>query len=147
MSQLDAGSTITGKLPVGTQIGIQISRRRILVVCKQMLLSLFIATLAVMGVLTAFALPFFISYYVQGQADTRDPPLLLIVVLAGAPGAFFIVLMRLLPAAEAGLVPTRSRRSLGRDHQPPLGFAGKSLIRCRRRPTASAGRIRRRSSS
>jgi len=60
-----------------------------------MLLSLFIATLAVMGILIASVLPFFISRYVKGQVDAHDPPLLLIVVLAGALGAFFSVLMRL----------------------------------------------------
>jgi hypothetical protein len=95
MSQLDAGSAITGKPPVAMQTGTQISRRRILAVYKQMLLSLFIATLAVMGILIASVLPFFISRYVNGQVDAHDPPLLLIVVLAGALGAFFSVLMRL----------------------------------------------------
>jgi nitrate/nitrite transporter NarK len=95
MSQQDANSAITGSPPVATQTVIQISRRRVLAVYKQMLVSLFIATLVVMGVLVAFVLPFFISYYVKGQVDARDPPLLLIVVLAGALGAFFSVLMRL----------------------------------------------------
>src|ERR1700737_4849292 len=127
MSQLDAGSAITGKPPVATQTGTQISRRRILAVYKQMLVSLFIATLVVMGVLVAFVLPFFISYYVKGQVDARDPPLLLIVVLAGALGAFFSVLMRLynfedlpkalvspdldgLPAADRRVRPKSSER-------------------------------------
>jgi hypothetical protein len=95
MLQPDTSSATTGDSPVDTQTTTQISRRRILAVYKQMLVSLFIATLVVMVVLVAFVLPFFISYYVQSHADARDPPLLLIVVLAGALGAFFSVLMRL----------------------------------------------------
>jgi hypothetical protein len=95
MSQAETGSTTTVEAPVARQEVSETSRRRILAVYKQMLVSLFIGTLAVMMVLAAFVLPFFISYYVKGQLDARDPPLLLIVVLAGALGAFFSVLMRL----------------------------------------------------
>lgn len=73
----------------------RISRRRVLAVYKQMLVSLFIATLVVIAILTAFLLVFFISYYVKGNANTHDPPLMLIVLLAGSLGAFFSALLRL----------------------------------------------------
>jgi hypothetical protein len=95
MLQPDTSSAIAGNPADDTQTTTQISRRRILAVYKQMLVSLFIATLVVIGVLIAFVFPFFISYYIKGQLDAHDPPLLLIVVLAGALGAFFSVLMRL----------------------------------------------------
>jgi hypothetical protein len=71
------------------------SRRRILAVYKQMLVSLFLATLGIILVLVALVFPFFISYYLQGNAATRDPPLLFVVILAGALGAFFSALLRL----------------------------------------------------
>jgi hypothetical protein len=82
-----------------------------------MLVSLFMATLLVIIVLAALLLPFFISYYVKGNADTRDPPLLVIVILAGSLGAFFSALMRLynfqdLPKA----IVTRELEGLPRLH-------------------------------
>jgi hypothetical protein len=71
------------------------SRRRILAIYKQMLVSLFVATLVVIVVLAALILPFFISYYVKGNVAAHDPPLLSVVELSGALGAFFSSLMRL----------------------------------------------------
>jgi len=71
------------------------SRRHILAAYKQMLISLFLATLVVIVVLIVLILPFFLSYYVKGDAQTHDPPLLAVVVLAGSLGAFFSSLMRL----------------------------------------------------
>jgi hypothetical protein len=70
-----------------------ISQRRVLAVYKQMLLSLFVATLIVIAVLAILLFPFFISY-VGGQ-KVADPSLLTVVQLAGALGAFFSALIRL----------------------------------------------------
>jgi hypothetical protein len=70
-----------------------ISQRRVLAVYKQMLLSLFVATLIVIAVLVILLFPFFISY-VKGQ-KVDDPSLLTVVQLAGALGAFFSALIRL----------------------------------------------------
>lgn len=73
----------------------RLSRRRILATYKQMLVSLFLATLVVIIVLIIVVFPFFFSYYVKGNLDARDPPLLFVVLLAGALGAFFSALMRM----------------------------------------------------
>ncbi len=73
----------------------QITRQRVLSIYKQMLVSLFIATLTVMGILLATIMPFFVRYYFLGQENAHSPPLLPVVALAGALGAFFSILMRL----------------------------------------------------
>lgn len=95
MSQVDASSAIGGKPAVDPKIEPEVSRRRILTVYKQMLVSLFIATLAIVGALFAITLPFFVHYYFQGHEDAHSPPLLPVIALAGALGAFFSMLMRL----------------------------------------------------
>src|SRR5580698_7480416 len=95
MLQPDTTSATTGKPSVAGPTVTPISQRRVLAIYKQMLVSLFIATLVVMGILVASVLPFFLSYYVKGNVEAHDPPLLLVVVLAGALGAFFSVLLRL----------------------------------------------------
>jgi hypothetical protein len=69
------------------------SRVRVLAVYKQMLLSLFVATLIVIAVLVTLLFPFFIAY-IKGQ-KVDDPSLLTVVQLAGALGAFFSALIRL----------------------------------------------------
>jgi len=71
----------------------EMSQRRVLAVYKQMLLSLFVATLIVIAALVILLLPFFISY-VKGQ-KVDDPSLLIVVQLGGALGAFFSALIRL----------------------------------------------------
>jgi hypothetical protein len=95
MSQVDASLTKSDQPAATPPTEPQISRRRILAVYKQMLVSLFVATLVIIGILLALILPFFISYYFKGQEDAHSPPLLPVVALAGALGAFFSVLMRL----------------------------------------------------
>jgi hypothetical protein len=70
-----------------------VSRRHILAAYKQMLISLFAATLVISSVLIALLLPFFFRY--AADNTTPDPPLLIVVQLAGALGAFFSALIRL----------------------------------------------------
>jgi hypothetical protein len=70
-----------------------ISQRRVLAVYKQMLLSLFIATLIVIAILAILLFPFF-ARYVKGEIG-EPPSLLTVVQLAGALGAFFSALIRL----------------------------------------------------
>ena len=48
-----------------------------------------------MGALLAIILPFFVRYYFQGDEHAHSPPLLPVIALAGALGAFFSMLMRL----------------------------------------------------
>jgi hypothetical protein len=48
-----------------------------------------------MGALLAIILPFFVRYYFLGQENAHSPPLLPVIALAGALGAFFSMLMRL----------------------------------------------------
>jgi hypothetical protein len=63
----------------------KLSQRRILAAYKQMLVALFIATLGVIALLTAFILP---------SLGRQNLYLMPIVALAGSLGAFFSVLMR-----------------------------------------------------
>jgi hypothetical protein len=83
-------------VPVNSTIAANstISQRGLLAVYKQMLLSLFIATLVIAAILILMLLPFFISY-AKGDTKALDPPLLIVVQLAGALGAFFSALIRL----------------------------------------------------
>jgi hypothetical protein len=75
-----------------------VSQRRILAIYKQMLLSLFIATLIVSAILAILLFPFYHSY-INTPAGSDTPPvspsLLTVVQLAGALGAFFSALIRL----------------------------------------------------
>jgi hypothetical protein len=78
----------------------EMSQRRILAIYKQMLLSLFLATLIVAAVLAILLFPFYHSYIntidPSGKVPVPVPPSLLTVVqLAGALGAFFSALIRL----------------------------------------------------
>jgi hypothetical protein len=82
-------------IAVRQQPDLQISQRRVLAVYKQMLVSLFVATLLVILMLIVLIMPFFIRYYFYEQADAHSPPLLPVIALAGALGAFFSMLMRL----------------------------------------------------
>lgn len=100
MAEIEVSSATTAKpvtgLPVVTPpTEPPIPRQRLLTVYKQMLVSLFIATLAIMGTLVAVIMPFFIKYYFYGDANAHSPPLLPVIALAGALGAFFSILMRL----------------------------------------------------
>lgn len=74
-------------------VGTDVSRRQILAAYKQMLISLFAATVVIIVVLLVLLLPFFIRY--AKDPTTPDPPLLIVVQLAGALGAFFSALIRL----------------------------------------------------
>jgi hypothetical protein len=65
--------------------------RRILAAYKQMLAALFVTTLIVSAVLIALLLPFSFLF----NSGNRNPPLIFVVVLAGALGAFFSALIRL----------------------------------------------------
>ncbi len=65
--------------------------RRVLAAYKQMLTALFVATLIVSGVLIALLLPFSFIF----NNGTKNPPLIFVVILAGALGAFFSALIRL----------------------------------------------------
>jgi uncharacterized integral membrane protein len=71
------------------------SRRIILTAYKQMLTSLFLATLAVILILFVFLLPFYYQNYGKVDVHTHDPPLMIVVVLAGTLGALFSALLRL----------------------------------------------------
>ena len=73
----------------------KVPKPRILAAYKQMLMSFFIATIIVIGVLIVLIFPFFYSYYVKSDPNTHDPPLLFVVLLAGSLGALFSALMRL----------------------------------------------------
>jgi len=100
MTQTDVTPTqndVAGALRTGAaqQPELQISQKRVLAIYKQMLVSLFVATLAIIAILIAIILPFFIRYYFYGQEDAHSPPLLPVIALAGALGAFFSILMRL----------------------------------------------------
>jgi hypothetical protein len=94
MSQPDAGSEPTGNETVAAPR--ETSQRLDLKVYEEMLASLFVATLILLAALLALTLPFFIYYYLGDHSKTaHDPPLLPIIAIAGAIGAFFSVLMRL----------------------------------------------------
>ena len=69
--------------------------RHILAAYKQMLTSLFVATLRISAAAMAITLAF---HY--GQQPRRDPPLMVILILAGALGAFFSALIRLYNFAD-----------------------------------------------
>jgi hypothetical protein len=71
-----------------------LSRRRVLDVYKQMLLSLFVALLMVIGILFVPIILFSISYG-KGDASLRDPSILTAVQFAGTLGALFSTLIRL----------------------------------------------------
>jgi hypothetical protein len=71
------------------------SRRNILAAYKQMLISLFVATLAVIAGLLALILPFFYRYYFKHQQDAIEPSILAVVAFSGSLGAFFSALIRL----------------------------------------------------
>jgi hypothetical protein len=82
----------------------------ILAAYKQMLVALFVSTLLISAAAMAITLGF---HY--GQTPRRDPPLMVILIFAGALGAFFSALIRLynfadLPKAliEPGLGKLRS---------------------------------------
>jgi hypothetical protein len=95
MTHQDSGAAANQSADTAATTADRPSRRRILAIYKQMLASLFLATLGIILLLVALVFPFFVSYYLQGNATARDPPLLFVVVLAGALGAFFSALMRL----------------------------------------------------
>jgi hypothetical protein len=82
----DPAKPVRPELPRGDVI----DERRILAAYKQMLVALFVSTLIVTGVLIALLLPFSFLF----NAD-RNPPLIFVVILAGALGAFFSALIRL----------------------------------------------------
>ncbi len=67
-------------------------QRQVLAVYKQMLVSLFAATVVIIAVLCFLLLS---SYYSREPNKPFEPPLLTVVQLAGALGAFFSALIRL----------------------------------------------------
>lgn len=75
-------------------------RPQILAAYKQMLLSLFVATLLIGGAVTAIILVFYKWGASGDSAGAKDPPLMIILVLAGALGAFFSALIRLYNFAD-----------------------------------------------
>jgi hypothetical protein len=79
--------------PSARSADIDTPQRRVLAIYKQMLLSLFIATLIVSAVLVILLFPFYLSYVRNEKVN--DPSLLTVVQLAGALGAFFSALIRL----------------------------------------------------
>ncbi len=75
---------------------------QILAAYKQMLLALFVATLVISGLVIAITLSFYYAHPAAElpSAGRNDPPLMVVLVFAGALGAFFSALIRLYQFAE-----------------------------------------------